>query len=129
MSRVIHFEIETDDMNRAKKFYEKVFGWKYIEYEGFGGYVGISTGDDEKPGINGGLYPRETGSPTPGEKHNSYICTMLVEDYDAAREKILAAGGVEVSKKFALEGMAWQGYYRDTEGNLFGIHQPDENAK
>jgi hypothetical protein len=25
--------------------------------------------------------------------------------------------------------MAWQGYYKDTEGNIFGIHQPDPNAK
>ena len=31
--------------------------------------------------------------------------------------------------KFALPGMAWQGYYIDTEGNTFGIHQPDVNAK
>jgi predicted enzyme related to lactoylglutathione lyase len=30
--------------------------------------------------------------------------------------------------KFALPGMAWQGYFVDTEGNTFGIHQPDENA-
>jgi len=24
--------------------------------------------------------------------------------------------------------MAWQGYYLDTEGNTFGIHQPDPAA-
>jgi hypothetical protein len=30
--------------------------------------------------------------------------------------------------KSALPGMAWQGYYLDTEGNTFGIHQPDPNA-
>lgn len=29
----------------------------------------------------------------------------------------------------AVTGMAWQGYYKDTEGNIFGIHQPDVNAK
>lgn len=23
----------------------------------------------------------------------------------------------------------WQGYFLDTEGNTFGIHQPDTNAK
>jgi hypothetical protein len=31
--------------------------------------------------------------------------------------------------KHAIAGMAWQGYYKDTEGNLFGIHQPDPSAK
>jgi hypothetical protein len=25
--------------------------------------------------------------------------------------------------------MAWQGYYLDTEGNTFGIHQPDPDAR
>jgi len=25
--------------------------------------------------------------------------------------------------------MAWQGYYIDTEGNTFGIHQPDPEAR
>jgi uncharacterized protein len=28
----------------------------------------------------------------------------------------------------ALPGMAWQGYYLDTEGNTFGIHLPDPDA-
>ncbi len=26
-------------------------------------------------------------------------------------------------------GMAWQGYFLDTEGNTFGLHQLDKNAK
>ncbi len=30
--------------------------------------------------------------------------------------------------KVALPGMARQGYFVDTEGNTFGIHQTDENA-
>jgi len=24
--------------------------------------------------------------------------------------------------------MAWQGYFHDTENNVFGIHQPDPDA-
>ncbi len=30
--------------------------------------------------------------------------------------------------KFALVGVAWQGYFVDPEGNTFGIHQPDADA-
>jgi predicted enzyme related to lactoylglutathione lyase len=54
---------------------------------------------------------------------------MVVEDYDAIAAKILAAGGREAMPKFAIPGMAWQGYFIDTEGNTFGIHQADANAK
>jgi len=32
MSKVIHFEIGVDDINRAKKFYENVFGQKMITH-------------------------------------------------------------------------------------------------
>jgi hypothetical protein len=30
--------------------------------------------------------------------------------------------------KQALTGMAWQGYYLDTEGNTVGVHSPDPDA-
>jgi predicted enzyme related to lactoylglutathione lyase len=53
---------------------------------------------------------------------------MQVEDYDAVEARILAAGGVVALPKTALGGMAWQGYYVDTEGNTFGIHQDDPTA-
>ena len=53
---------------------------------------------------------------------------MQVEDYDATEAAILANGGTLALPKSALPGMAWQGYYLDTEGNTIGIHQPDENA-
>jgi len=25
--------------------------------------------------------------------------------------------------------MAWQGYFHDTENNVFGVHQPDPEAR
>ncbi|MNJ64172.1 hypothetical protein D3C77_601150 [compost metagenome] len=60
---------------------------------------------------------------------SGYTCTMGVEDYDSTEAKILHLGGKVAVPKHALPGMAWQGYYTDTEGNNFAIHQPDKNAK
>src|SRR5690606_7765104 len=70
-------------------------------------------------------------SPPPGETQslNGYACTMGVGDYDLTEKKILENGGKVALPKYALPGMAWQGYYKDPEGNIFGIHQPDEDAK
>jgi predicted enzyme related to lactoylglutathione lyase len=56
------------------------------------------------------------------------VCTIEVDDYDATEATVLAHGGVVALPKAALPGMAWQGYYLDTEGNTFGIHQPDPEA-
>ena len=50
---------------------------------------------------------------------------MGVESYDVTEAKILENGGKVAMPKYAL-WMAWQGYYIDTEGNVFGIHQPDK---
>ena len=57
------------------------------------------------------------------------MCTIGVDDYDACESRILRAGGQVALAKYPLPGTAWQGYYLDTEGNTFGIHQPDENAR
>ncbi|KAF0817602.1 MULTISPECIES: VOC family protein [unclassified Cytobacillus] len=131
MGRLIHFEIHVDDMERAKKFYGEVFGWSFQDWSEYAGmpYYGAVTGSDEEPGINGALMQRQGQPPEANQAINGYSCTIGVEDYDAAEGKILENGGTLALPKYALPGMAWQGYYKDTEGNVFGIHQPDENAK
>ncbi|MUT64851.1 VOC family protein [Paenibacillus sp. NEAU-GSW1] len=131
MGRIIHFEVHVDDMERAKKFYGDVFDWTFEDWSEYAGvpYFGAVTGDANEPGINGALMKRMGASPQSGQAMNGFVCTMGIEDYDAVEAKILKLGGVVALPKHALPGMAWQGYYMDTEGNVFGIHQPDVNAK
>jgi predicted enzyme related to lactoylglutathione lyase len=107
-----------------------VFGWTFDDYTGYAGspYWGIVTGPAEEPGIDGGLLPRAAPRPEAGRGANSFVCTVVIVDYDETERRILAAGGELVQPKRALPGMAWQGYYLDTEGNTFGIHQPDSEA-
>jgi uncharacterized protein len=130
MSRVVHFEIQADDVERATAFYAAVFGWSFEDYGHFLGatYWGVTTGPEDAPGINGGLLQRSMPAGGPGRGANAFVCTMGIDDYDATEAKILAAGGAVSLPKMALTGMAWQGYYLDTEGNTFGIHQPDPDA-
>ncbi|WP_226658887.1 VOC family protein [Pseudalkalibacillus hwajinpoensis] len=131
MGRLVHFEIHVDDMDRAKHFYGEVFGWTFEDWSEYAGmpYFGVITGGDDQPGINGALMQRQGPPPEPNQPVNGYACTMGVGDYDTIEAKILEKGGVVALPKYALPGMAWQGYYKDTEGNIFGVHQPDENAK
>ena len=131
MGKVVHFEIHVDDMERAKKFYGVVFGWTFEDWSEYAGmpYFGAVTGSKEEHGIDGALMQRQSPPPSAGQPLNGFACTMGVEDYDATEEKVLANGGTIALPKYALPGMAWQGYYTDSEGNLFGIHQTDENAK
>lgn len=130
MSRVVHFEIQVDDVERAKDFYAAALGWSFQDYSQYTGstYWGVVTGPEDQPGINGGLLPRPAPAPAAGQGTNGFVCTVQVEDYDATEKRILEAGGQVALPKAALPGMAWQGYYLDTEGNTFGIHQPDPEA-
>ena len=130
MSRVVHFEIQVDDIERAKAFYAAAFGWSFEDYGAFTGspYWGIVTGPEDEPGINGGLLQRPAPAPSTQHGTNAFVCTVGVGDYDGAERRILDAGGQVALPKTALVGMAWQGYYLDTEGNTFGVHQPDPEA-
>ena len=129
-SRIVHFEIQVDDVERAKTFYAAAFDWTFRDFSQFSDteYWGVITGEEGEPGIDGGLLRRLGPVPEPGQGANAFVCTVQVDDYDAVERRILEAGGRLAVPKTALPGMAWQGYYLDLEGNLFGIHQTDPEA-
>lgn len=131
MNRIAHFEIHADNPERAVAFYRGVFGWDINKWEGgqFEYWMVMTGKQDEPGGINGGLVRRKGEPPAEGQALNSYVCTIVCDDYDGYAKKIADAGGREVVPKAALVGMAWQGYFKDTEGNIFGLHQADTNAK
>lgn len=130
MARPVHFEIQVDDLDRARAFYAAVFGWRFEDYSAVVGspYFGVITGEDGEPGINGGLLPRPSPAPADGHGTNAFVLTVAVDDYDVVDAQILANGGRVALPKAALPGMAWQGYYLDPDGNLFGLHQEDPSA-
>ena len=132
-NRVVHFEIQVVDADRATKFYKDVFGWDFMKWEGSPTpYYMVMTAEKEskEPGINGGLLLRPSGAPpVNGAAVNAYVCTVQVDSIDDTIKKIETAGGTLALAKMAIPGMAWQAYYKDTEGNIFGVHEADTNAK
>lgn len=130
-SRPIHFEIHASDPARACDFYAAAFGWTYEDWSGFAGspYFGVTSGPEGTPGINGAIMQRRGDAPGQGAPVAGAVLTMGCADFDETARRILDAGGTVALEKHALPGMAWQGYFLDTEGNVFGIHQPDPEAK
>jgi predicted enzyme related to lactoylglutathione lyase len=129
MPRVVHFEIHADDVARAKRFYEDVFGWKIEKWEGPIEYWNITTGKEDEPGIDGGLMKRQ--DKTPGEEAaiSTYICTMDVPDIDEYLYRIKQHGGKVAMEKSSIPGVGWLARCFDTEKNMFGIMQSDMSAK
>lgn len=123
MSRVIYFEINADDPQRAIKFYQQVFGWKIEKWASPNmDYWMISTGDPKEPGIDGGLMKRMT-------PQASTYNTVSVSDIDEFMAKIPAQGGKITTPKHPIPGVGYYCYCTDSEGNVFGILQSDKNAK
>lgn len=121
MPRVIHFEISADDPQRAADFYSKIFGWEIKKWPGPQEYWLVTTGPNNKPGINGGLFKRQ--GPV---GHVNTIDVPSVDDFTA---KVTANGGKAVVPKMAIPGVGWLIYCQDTEGSVFGITEEDKSAK
>lgn len=118
--RVVHFEIPTDDPERASGFYSSVFGWQTqampeMEYTMVTTAPTDADGRPAEPGsINGGMFRRE-------EKLRTPMVTLEVEDIDAALDKVASAGGSTVSPREPVGDMGFAAYFRDSEGNVLGL--------
>ena len=128
MPRVIHFEIVADKPERAMKFYKEVFGWEFNKWNGPQDYWLVKTGEDNQPGINGGLTPKmnQQSSDTGGGRVTNTIDVPSVDEFS---KKISMGGGKVVQPKMAIPGIGYLAICQDTEGILFGIIENDRNAK
>lgn len=124
MNRVTHFEIYTKEPEVVRPFYQDVFGWTFKKFEGGPiEYWVITTGDENEPGINGGLTrPREGQSP-------GTINTVAVSSLDASLKKIEQLGGKICVPKMAIPKIGWLAYAEDPAGNVFGVIEPDSEAR
>jgi predicted enzyme related to lactoylglutathione lyase len=129
MPRVVHFEIHAENPERAVRFYSGVFGWTFQKWAGPLDYWLAKTGSPDQRGIDGGLLVRHGSAPTEGQSVNAYVCTMDVASVDDSITAITGHGGTVVMPKMPVPGIGWLAYAKDTEGNVFGIMQPDPTAK
>jgi predicted enzyme related to lactoylglutathione lyase len=125
MSRPIHFEIHAAEPGRAIAFYTALFGWQFSKWDGPMPYWLITTGPDSERGINGGLVLRKGDAPAAMAAVTAFVCTVDTADLDASLAKVAALGGIVVVPKMPIPGVGWLAYAKDTEGNLFGLMQPD----
>jgi predicted enzyme related to lactoylglutathione lyase len=125
MNTIGYFEIQSSEPGRDIKFYQAVFGWKFIKEE----FVPIEYYRIETNSINGGLLKRPAKVPPTQSGTNAFVCSIEVEDFDETSELILKNGGQIALPKFAIPGRCWQGYFIDLDNNTFGIFEVDEKAK
>lgn len=110
---VVWFEIPADKMDRARKFYTSLFGWKVKPIPGMPDYWHIDTGGHDKS-PDGGMMQR---------KHREQPITnyILVASVDAAVAKVKKLGGTICVEKTTVPEMGFFAVCQDTEGNTFAV--------
>lgn len=115
------FEIYTDDMERAKKFYQSVFD---VTFDGVndptdsGMEMWMFPSDFEKYGAAGALVKMK-GFSAGG---NSTLVYFACEDCAVEESRIEKAGGKVQQSKMSIGEFGFCTLAVDTEGNMFGLH-------
>jgi uncharacterized protein len=135
MPTIVHFEIPADDIERSRKFYTDLFGWKIEKWPGTdsGSSPSSSSSDmeywiitttDEKgdKALGGGMMKRQG----PQQPIINYIDVKSVDEYSS---KVQQLGGKVHVPKMAVPGMGYLAVCLDTENNAFGIWETNESAK
>jgi uncharacterized protein len=126
MPTIVHFEVPADDVERSRKFYSDLFGWKMEKWPGMESgmdYWIINTTDNEGgKAVGGGMMKRQN----PQQGITNFIDVTSVDEYSA---KVQSLGGKIVAPKQAVPTMGYFAVCLDTENNTFGIWETNPNAK
>ena len=123
-----HFAIECDDVERAKAFYEAVFGWT-IKPWGPPNYYHITTGTPERPGILGDLRQRHHKLADAAPGASGYICTINITSMAQILAAVEANGGCIHAPPYHIEGVGDVAYIEDSEKNRVGLIQHVDNLQ
>lgn len=122
MNKVVHFEIPADDLDRAKKFYQNIFGWRIndVSQMNYSMVTTVETDEKQMPkeagAINGGLMKRQASGESP-------VIVINVPSVDEYVNKVEQAGGKVAMPKMQVGDMGLYARVADTEGNVIGLWQ------
>lgn len=118
-----HFAINADDVDQARAFYSKVFGWTFAAW-GPPGFFLIEAKDSP---VGGALHGRR--ELVKGQRMTGFECTFAVESIDATAEAVKTAGGKVVLERSVIPTVGTLMFFADLDGNVFGAMQYEATAK
>jgi predicted enzyme related to lactoylglutathione lyase len=115
-NHIAHFEIFASDVERARKFYEQAFAWRF-EVGGPPDFYHIFTGSPVEHGISRGLIAKRRGPAAQGPI-NAFRCTIIVGSIRETVAAIESAGGKLRSAIIEIPGVGRVVEFADTEDNI-----------
>jgi predicted enzyme related to lactoylglutathione lyase len=113
----VHVELNTTDVDKAKKFYGQLFDWKLedVEMGPSGRYTMIKPGK----GTGGGMLKH----PMPGEP-SFWLAYVQVEDVAAATQKAKSLGAKIIRDVTEVPDTGWLSIISDPTGAVLGLWKP-----
>jgi len=118
-----HFAINAADVDQARRFYEKVFGWKFNAWGPPGFYQIEAKGSP----VFGALQGRR--ELIKGQRTIGFECTIAVPSIDKVEAAVLASGGKVALERSVIVGVGTLMFFEDPDGNVFGAMQYDAKAE
>ncbi len=112
----VHIELQTQDLNKSKKFYASMFDWKLAETPDMD-YTSINVGE----GMGGGMMK----NPVHGAPDN-WVPYILVDDAAASTKKARALGATIAKDVTEIPDFGLFSVIVDPAGAAFGLWQPKE---
>ena len=114
------FEISVTDMDRAKKFYETIFGIEMPVQEMMGMKMAFFPAEDMNGKVSGGLVQGPMHKPS---ADGSKIYLNGNPDLSQALSKVEKAGGKVVMPKTKIsDEIGHMAFFTDSEGNTVALH-------
>ena len=113
----VHNELNTTDVDKAKKFYGSLFDWKLEDVPM--GEMGIYTTIGVGGGTGGGIMKH----PVPGAP-SAWLAYVLVDDIAAATKKAKSLGATVMKDVTEVMGMGSLSIVIDPTGAALGLWQP-----
>jgi predicted enzyme related to lactoylglutathione lyase len=113
---ICHVEFATGNIEKARSFYENVFGWE-ISHMPNSNYARFELGRE----VSGGLVQSNIVIPP------YTIVYISTDDITETLEKVKENGGKVILDRTAVDSEAkggWFAFFADLDDNLIGLYQP-----
>lgn len=115
--QMVHVEIPAQDTAASRSFWGSLFGWEFSAYEGSPSEYHMARFSET---TGGAIYAADGSAAAPRLYFD-------VDDINAANVRVRELGG-EAGDAMPVPGMGWFSYFKDVDGNEFGLWQTDPDA-
>jgi uncharacterized protein len=112
------FDINVANLDRAKKFYEAVFGTQFVDLPLEWGKQALFPADNAGLNISGALVEKVDFV----ARGNNTIVYFVSDDCVTEESKVENAGGKVIAPKMSIGEFGFVSIILDSEGNTIGLH-------